>query len=361
MRGEDKHSHCTCWGNVMKKNIVRIVGKEIIVQSMEIPIEKLILDEYNPRISLTRDTHVGTAYDKHLPQPVVALSLKTSASYLDLRANIRENKGVLLPIWVYPSDGKYIVVEGNTRLQIFKDLLKENPRATWFEKIPCKVLPKRLEERDLAFVRLTHHLHGHTDWDKYERAKYLYKLSSEELYPLKELHTWTKLSKGEIEQDLEAFKIIEKQYIPKYGATDKSYVHKFSYFKEYVKNRKLRELMEQLGLKDEDFCDWVGKKKLPRAQEVRNLKDILANEKTRRAFLKIGYESAMDELRLVSPEKSTKIYEKMKELTERIKKLPHTELEELWTGENKNKTRIILELKRELEVLLNSRGIRRGK
>ncbi|WP_407721671.1 ParB/Srx family N-terminal domain-containing protein [Ruminococcus sp. JE7B6] len=51
----------------------------------------------------------------------------TSDSCASLRQSIEANNGIIHPIVVNKqADGTYVVIEGNTRLQIYKDFRKAN-------------------------------------------------------------------------------------------------------------------------------------------------------------------------------------------------------------------------------------------
>ena len=86
---------------------------------IELPVENIELDKNNPRIAR------GLAYYDPITSEILALLLgSTSDACASLRESIRENKGIIHPIIVNrKSDGTYVVIEGNTRLQIYKDFI----------------------------------------------------------------------------------------------------------------------------------------------------------------------------------------------------------------------------------------------
>src|SRR5437764_906538 len=90
---------------------------------------------------------------------------------------------------------------------------------------------------------------------------------------IKKIEKQTKLSMAEINQNIKAFQLMQEQYLPL--NQDPNEVSKFSYFVEYVKDNKLKKLMEKNGFDDKSFCDWVSdKNKIPTGQDVRRLRDI---------------------------------------------------------------------------------------
>jgi len=85
------------------------------------------------------------------------------------------------------------------------------------------------------------------------------------------------------------------------------------------------------------FCDWVGSGKFVRAQDVRKLRDILSEKKTREVFIKKDLEQALEELRNIKPEKSSKILKLVYELKDCIKNLKVAEIDELRSDRRKSK------------------------
>lgn len=88
---------------------------------IELSVENIELDKSNPRIAR------GVAYyGEDITSETMALLLgSTSEACASLRESIRENGGIIHPIVVNKrADGSYVVIEGNTRLQIYKDFIK---------------------------------------------------------------------------------------------------------------------------------------------------------------------------------------------------------------------------------------------
>lgn len=331
---------------------VPISGKKIKADLKEIEIVKLRYDQFNPRISLARDTHMGTLYKKEFPQDHIELALKGTPSFQELKISMMKGGGAMNPLWVFPEGDHFIVVEGNTRLAAYRDILRQEPLNTSFEKVNCYVLPFKVNDETKNFIRLTAHLHGQEDWDKYEQAKYLFILYEKENYPISMLADMTKLKRSDIEQDIEAFKIMNDEFYPKYGKYDKSFVHRFSYFKEYMKDKKLQILMKSLKMDSKTFCDWVGKGKFVKAQDVRKIRDILSDKSTREVFVKKDFESAMEELRNVQPEKAIKLFKLINQSEECIKNLTVSEIDEI--KKDKKKMKILVEFSKRLQNLIRS-------
>lgn len=331
--------------------IVNISGIPTEVKLEEIEINKISLDIENPRIGFQRDTQPFS--DLSQEKIAFALSNKNPDAFNKLKENIEINKGIVNPIWVEPvDDGTYLVLEGNTRLLIYRQLHEKYPHEEVYKKIFCRVLPQKISEDQRNFIKLEAHLRGTTPWDAYEKARYLFYLWNQEGYSYYQLAKRTKLSENEIIQSIQAFKDMEEQYLPKYG-TDPSEVMKFSYFMEYEKNTKLKREMERNGFTMSDFCGWVGERKIPKAQDVRELKPLVENEESRKVFIKDGFEYAKEILGTIKPDLVSPLYQNIEKVIEDIKNLSQYEIGEMQDGDQPMKKQMILDLRKEINDFVN--------
>ena len=121
----------------------------------------------------------------------------------------------------------------------------------------------------INFIRLEKHLFGPTSWEAYEKARELYRLQVEEDYSLRRLGQLTKLAASDVKNNMETFKNMEEQYLPRYNKLAERL--KFSYFVEFRKNKELRRLVKEGKSSLMDFCDWVGEGKFRRGEGIRRL------------------------------------------------------------------------------------------
>tara|TARA_Y100000310_G_C20692351_1_gene823158 strand:+ start:76 stop:1089 length:1014 start_codon:yes stop_codon:yes gene_type:complete len=324
-------------------------GKIIKGISKTLDIGKIELDELNPRISRSRDSELSGTGKEEINQNDAIFYIKAQSTYKDLKKSILHSRGATYPIWVYPiKKDEYKVIEGNTRLVIHKELVQEEGDDR-YSLINCIILPEKIDEEDKDHIRLVSHLRGNADWDVYERAKYLYRLYENQKYTLEELSKITKLSEIDIRQDIDAYKIMENQFKEKYP--EQEVINKFSYFKEYIKDKKLRYLMEEFKMNELDFCDWVGQKKIERAMDVRKIYGVLAEPESRKVFIKKDLERAREVLKDLIPETSDKIYKIMSDLSKRIGKMSIDESLEIKNKKSKRR-KIVEELNKKIMELL---------
>lgn len=95
----------------------------------EIDTALLDLDFTNPRIQ----NYLQNYPEESRSGELLAMLLGTGTdSCASLKESIKEHGGIINPIIVnhFP-DGRYVVIEGNTRLQIYRDFIRDNVPGNW--------------------------------------------------------------------------------------------------------------------------------------------------------------------------------------------------------------------------------------
>ena len=267
---------------------VNLEGIPVVIENRKVPLDILILDETNPRIGLYKDSQLkATLSAEDIRHAIVN---RSPEAYAKLRDSIEINQGIINPIWIGPAQGSlHLVIEGNTRVLIYRELAEKYPSSDIWKSISANVLPVGIQDSQINFIRLEAHLRGVTEWDAYERARYLYILSEREGYSVRRLEQLTRLGRSEIETEIRAFRDMSEVYNTRYP-DDPYHSQKFSYFVEYERSNRIKQEMSKNGLGLPDFCDWVGTGRMPKAENVRRLTDILENNTATRHFLDDGYD-----------------------------------------------------------------------
>ncbi len=334
----------------MAKETIFIAGKETPVLLTEIPIDEIEFDATNPRIGLQADMS-----EKELDQEEIKFFLerKNCMAFDKLKQSIKENNGIMTPVWVIKKDKKYKILEGNSRLLIYHSLRdSEKEGEKYYSKIKAYVIEKNIDEPVVDFIRLTAHLRGTTEWDAYEKSRYLFILN-EKGYSTDRLENLTKLRKSDVENSINAYKLMTGQFLPKYGKTPADLHFKFSYFVEYVKDKKLQELMEKNKLGEKNFCSWVGTGKLKKARYVRDLRPILANQRSKELFIKKGYNAAIEQLNVTNPSAIEGIYYDIDRLADDLgDKINPEELVEMKSNKNDERRKLLEKLKIKLNSVM---------
>ena len=334
--------------NKIKKTIIDlpIAGLTQEVEIGELDVDSLILDKDNPRIGFFIDSWKEIRED--FSQEQLANALEENIENIErLKINIESNKGITVPIWVCKSGKNYIVIDGNTRVMIYRELKKKHPEI--YKKIKAYILPENTTDKTKNFIRLLFHLRGSNNWEVYERARAIYNLwmkgDTEE-----DLASKTKLSISQIKRWREAYQNMTEQFLSKYGEEPDS-LSKFSYFIEY-ENPKIKDGMEISGLTIGDFSDWVGKNEIRKAQDVRNLKIIFNDKEATKLLVKKGYAAAIERLKFTHPETGSELFESIEEVITGLRDMSRLEEEEIIKGESPSKRDLIKELHKELEKIV---------
>lgn len=313
----------------MNDRLVHLDGEAVSIREERLPLDMVRLDPTNPRIQYQLDT----AIDVEVTQEALGFALTVANDqYEKLRENVERNGGILNPIWVAPdpdADG-YLVIEGNTRVQVYSDLNEKYQTRPEWKTIPAYILPRHFSRQQINFIRLEAHLFGTTTWDAYEKARELYRLNTEEDYSLDRLSKLTKLSVSEIKTHIQAFRDMMEQYLPHYTAPSEH--QKYSYFVEFRKNAELKRLVASKQLNVVDFARWIGEGKFSRGEDVRMLGQILKDPDAKEVFLAEKFGAALDQLAQKNPAAKSPLFEKIEDVTVGLKGLPFHELDSMRRG-----------------------------
>ena len=298
----------------------------------DLPVELIHLDRQNPRIANYLDM-----YDEDsITSDTIALLLGTSSdSCAALKDSIKENKGIINPILVNrDTDGKYTVIEGNTRLQIYRDFLKKNTPGNW--TTIKSIVYDELSDDEKDAIRLQIHLVGTREWDAYSKAKYLDYLSNTRHMPLSRLVAFcggnTKAS--EIRRMIDGYRDMQEYYKPLCTDDSMFNIKKFHGFVELQRRNVLDSLVSH-GFGKSDFAKWMVEERFDKLEDVRQLPSILNSKKAFSVFMKDGSKAAKKVLAVeeISPDSLKDVpYEMLaKELIKRMNDFPITEIDFLRT------------------------------
>jgi ParB-like nuclease domain len=313
----------------MPDRVVPLDGQPVSIREERIPLVQLRLDPTNPRVQYQLDSSLA----QDVTQEALGFALAmANDSYEKLRENIEANGGIVNPIWVAPeaNDDTFLIIEGNTRVQIYMDLREKYPNKPDWQSVPAFILPHRFSREQVNFIRLEAHLFGSTPWDAYEKARELYRLNTEEDYSLERLSRLTKMSISEIRTNIQAFRDMREQYLPRFLAPEEH--QKFSYFVEFRKNAELKRLVNANKLNVIDFANWVGEGKFRRGEDVRRLGEVLKDPEAHEVFDHHNFPAALDQLAQKNPGATSPLFDRIDDVIAGLKGLPFHELDYMRRG-----------------------------
>ena len=298
-------------------------------------VEDIAFDTDNPRIKMALEK-----YGARLTPERIYFALRSatedgkggSSSFSSLRDSIRVNGGITVPITVVIKDGEKVCIDGNTRLAIYKDFLKQEVSDDW-SKIKSIVI-ENADQRDIETIRVSAHLIGTKQWPAYEKARYLHYLRDQRLMDYDEMIVLCGGNKTDIERQINAYHDMNEYYRDVVDDTAFQ-IDRFSGFVELQK-KDIKEAIFEAGLDLKDFGEWIRDGKIYRLADVRELPKVLHDKEARDKFLNGGPRSIESAVRLLEakkekePSKTTlenaTIYQLAGVLARRINNLPYAEI-----------------------------------
>ncbi len=263
---------------------------------IELDIEDVHLDLGNPRIKQYLEIYAG-----EITSEAIALALTnpgngdSSTSYNTLKESIKVSGGIIHPIIVNKEkNGKLIVIEGNTRLQIYKEFLLSNPSGPW-DKI-SSIVYDDLTDSEKHSIRLQSHLVGPREWDPYSKAKYLHQLSEIEHLPMPTIISMCGGNSSEINKLISAYRDMQVYYSK--AVTEKGDdfdIREFSKFIE-LQRSTITFALTSKGFSKEDFAKWVVNDNVDTAQNVRQIPAVLKDQEALKVFLKKNISEAVKKI-----------------------------------------------------------------
>ena len=304
-------------------------------------VESVSFDTDNPRIKKALEK-----YGDQLNAERIHFALRSAtdgaggtSSYLSLRDSIRASGGVISPITVIDKGGGYVCIDGNTRLAIYKEFLRDSIEGPWSE-IKAIVLDN-VEPRDIETIRVSAHLVGAREWPAYEKARYLHYLRNSKFMSYDEMISLCGGNKTNIERQIDAYHDMNEYYRDVVDDTAFQ-IDRFSGFVELQKSR-IKDAIFEADLDLKDFGEWIRDGKIYRLEDVRQLPKVLRNEEAKRTFLSGGPRSIEAATRLLDQQaqkdlgqtsrkitlETASIYQLAEVLARRINDLPYSEVRAL--------------------------------
>lgn len=319
---------------------------------LDLSINDISLDMNNPRIAKFVEMYDKDAITSEALAIALGSGVEDSSSqtnYSSLYNSIKTNKGIIHPIIVnHQTNGQYVVIEGNTRVQIYKEFKENGVEGNW-DTIPS-IVYENLTDSEIHAIRLQSHLVGPREWDPYSKAKYLNYLSNEENLPMSTVIEFCGGKKSEVMKFINAYQDMEKHYRPQLSADDEFDQRDFSKFFELQNNSVKEAVVSKFSL--DDFAKWVINGNVDSAINVRKLPLILKNEDATKILLRSNIRDAYEKVIMDKPEykdlRSISVEQLCIELTNRLNDMPLQEYKNIKNDENEIKS-YITDLKENLD------------
>jgi hypothetical protein len=248
----------------MAKEYIVIRGKKIVTKSARLDVAKLRFFPENPRI------YSAVGADETEPsQDDIQAKLAKMEHVKELLQDIKLNGDLIDPIIV--KDGTFEVLEGNSRLAAYRELIKQDP-IKW-GKMRSTILPGDIDEGSVFALLGQYHIKGKKDWLPFEQAGFLHRR-----------HT-----KQDIEIDVLAKELGIKptdagaligtyDFMFEHGVKDPA---KWSYFYELTKSRKVKKHRKEFEQFDEVIVGKIKSGKVGTALEFRGGLKLLGDAQSK--------------------------------------------------------------------------------
>lgn len=301
---------------------------------VNLPIDEIDFDLENPRIAMSLEMYRrGTITNEQITMALDDSSdnkNESGTTFQVLKDSIKSTGTITQPIIVNHTGTKYVVIEGNTRLMIYKEFLKTNVKGDWTH-IPAYVF-ENMDEDQKHQVRLQAHIVGPRAWNPYSKAKYLKKLRDEDLMSTERIIDLCGGKKQEITEMINAYDDMEQYYRPIAG--DSFDPRQFSAFRELNGAKKRVYALEARGCTKADFAKWVFEGKIGEATNLRRIAEVFNDDKLYQKFLDTDLKTAINEIHSPANVTDVDIKTLADSLVDKIGNISWQQVEAIKTGEN---------------------------
>jgi hypothetical protein len=327
-------------------------------------VESIDYDTENPRIKKALEKYGDklNAERIHFALRSASDGERGTSSFVGLRDSIRACRGIQSPIVVTANGDRYNCVDGNTRLAIYRQFLKEQPEDRW-GKIKAIVL-ENASQVDIEKIRVAAHMVGAREWPAYEKARYLHYLRNQEFMDFSEMVALCGGNKRDIERQIDAYHDMNEYYRDVVDDTA-FHIDRFSGFVELQKPG-IKDAIFDAGLELTDFGKWIRDGNIYRLADVRQLPKVLADDEAQEIFLSGGPRSIEKAVKRLeqktepAPAKRTtleaaSLYQLAQVLARRLNDLPYSEVRVLKNKESPDaadQLRALEDLSEQLQAFL---------
>lgn len=324
---------------------ITLDGRKVQVQNVDLPLDDVKLDPKNPRIANTvaiSSNEEGPALQKELEN-----LLWEDVDVRDLYRQVLINKGLVERI-IVRQDGT--AVEGNCRTVVYRKLRAKFPAEARWKHIPARLLPSDIGNREIAILLGEMHVAGKNTWTPFEKAGHVYRLHKDFALTQDEIAQRLRMSKSKVNQLIRAFDAMKNRFLPEFPGIMN--IRKFSYFEELYKNPTLRDWIASTPDAEAQFANWVGENRLSQGIHVRALPKILENEEAVKALTIDGFAAAQRVIAEDNPEVTSKLFQRMVEMTEALRKAQLDDIQRVRRGGNPKAREIVQDMRKALTHFL---------
>ena len=239
-----------------------IRGKDVPIEYRRLEVTKLMFFPENPRI------YSAIGADQIVPsQDEIQAKLMCMEHVKELIHDIQLNGGLIDPIIV--KNGSFEVLEGNSRLAAYRELIKTDP-IKW-GTMRSILLPKDIDEAAIFALLGQYHVKGKKDWLPFEQAGFLYRRHKKQGIDITTLSDELGLRLSETKNLLNTYDFMVCRKITNTA--------KWSYYYEYIKSRKIKRIRKEFDSLDDVIVKKIQSGELEKATDFRDGLKIISEAK----------------------------------------------------------------------------------
>ena len=313
---------------------IAIMGEDVPARHEIIPIEKLKFLPDNPRVyAVIRDMEDFLGLTPEEKQDRIYECLLKEPSVKKLIPEIKRDRGLQEPIIVRWDTQE--VIEGNSRLAVYRKLLNENPNEVHWKEIRCLVVSSLTDDQQTRLLGQIH-LHGKTEWSRYARALYCYRWVEEQERDPATLAPLSGLTAAEIKKNVKTIKLMQEN--------DDNNLSNYSYYDVLVRNRAISSAIDDSSTLRDTLLSKIKTKDFT-AQEMRDrLPTIIGKLKILRKFEKgeVTLKDAYDRASISGAQ------HRLRKIREGLEDIEKEDIEPLEHNEIKAVEQVLRKIRREL-------------
>jgi len=306
---------------------VRGEGRDLVMRIAEAPITWLKPDPTNKRLySKSKEKYGG----EPLTSDECFEELWKLSSVKELYNGIILAGGLTEALYVTE---KGITKEGNERLTALNAIHQGLDAGIFMEdeierleqlleRIPVKVLPEDITDKEISLMLADWHLGGKDPWPAMNQAEHIYDMNHKQGITVAEISYRLRKSRTWIHQRIKAYTWAREHF--ERGDRWKE-TKEFSYFEElYKQKKKLSEKGFNVEENPDDlyqFMDWVAEKQIPRALDVRKLAKVLEFDATRELLMQGNGKQAFLDLKFHDASETSPRFAAIKRMNNQLDKM----------------------------------------
>lgn len=316
---------------------ISIMGQEVSARHQREPIDRLLFLPDNPRVyAAIREMQDFSDLTLEEQQDRIYRRLLEEPSVKNLIPEILRDGGLQDPIIV--RHDTWQVIEGNSRLAVYRKLQLEHPDNEQWTYIRCVVVPTLTDEQQTRLLGQAH-LHGKTDWSPYAKALFCFRWVEEKQKDISVLVKLSGFTADDIRKNVEIIRLMQKN--------GDSTLSNFSFYDVLVRNRKISSaiassvplrdtVLSQIKPKDKKFTALEMRKRLPAIIDKRRI--LKKYEKG-----DISLEDAYDRAKISGVE------QRLRKIRERLDDIERDDIESLDRSELKAIRQVVKRINRSLK------------